>query len=137
MGLDIATGAVSATPDPVHPLDASATPGVQRPAQVQPGQLSGPTQAAYMPLYSDQVAGDEAACQAAMHAGMDARNAMLGHYQGQALPLGGSIGDVMDLPPVPANAVPAEGSDLYPWSGLEPTPADVGFYHAGNEPLPE
>jgi hypothetical protein len=33
----------------------------------------------------------------------------------------------MTLPPVDANAVPPAQSSLYPYSGMEPTPAAAGF----------
>jgi hypothetical protein len=60
---------------------------------------------------------------------MDARSAMLAHYSQDILPQGAAYGDDLPLPPVPANAVPSEGSDLHPWSGDEPVPSGVGFYH--------
>ena len=41
----------------------------------------------------------------------------------QALPQGGHIGDAMDLPEVPDNALPPALSDEYPFAGMEPTPA--------------
>jgi hypothetical protein len=66
---------------------------------------------------------------------MDARTSMLGHYQTAILPQGSSYGDAMVLPLVPPNAVPTEASDAYPYSGMEPTPAGVGFVHPS--PLPE
>ena len=139
MGLDIATGAVSPTPDPVHGIDASASPGVQRPGLIQPGQLDGPTEAGrdMTAEYRATMAAAEAECQAALAPGMAAEDGRRDGYQRQILPAGGSYGDLVDLPPVPDNAVPPAMSDLYPWGGLEPTPASAGYFHGGDEPLPE
>jgi hypothetical protein len=68
-----------------------------------------------------------AAAAAAQHAGMAAEDGRRQHYAAQQVPVGGSIGDAMDLPVVPAAAVPPAMSDEYPWGGQEPTPAGAGF----------
>jgi hypothetical protein len=127
--LDIATGRPEGHPS-LLPYDAGLSPAVA-PPPLTAGQLSGPTVPGASFPYADQVAADEAACQQAQAVGQDARNAMLGHY-GQG---GGAFADAVVLPPVPANAVPSELSDLYPYAGMEPTPAGTGFAHP--DPLPE
>jgi hypothetical protein len=119
------------------PLDASGLPGVPPPTPIVPGQLSGPTVDARdttgeWQSQREAVEADVAAAQASgMAAEMDRRQS----YGGQILPLGGSYGEQMDLPVVPENAVPPAQSDLYPYSGMEPTPAAAGFYH-GDDPMP-
>jgi hypothetical protein len=82
-----------------------------------------------------RLGGYEADIRAAQTSGQNARNAMLAHYSQDILPQGAAYGDPMALPVVPANAVPTEASDAYPYSGMEPTPAGVGFAHPS--PLPE
>ena len=74
-----------------------------------------------------QLAAVEAAVSAAQSAGMAADAGRRGHYASTMSPLGASYGDAMDLPPVPSAAVPPAISDLYPYSGMEPTPAAAGF----------
>ena len=132
-GLDIPSGALSDHDSGLLPLDASATPGVQQPTAIQPGGLSGPTQAGVASVYADQVAADVAACQTAYSAGMHARDAALSHYAGQSLPSGSSMGDAMVIPPVEVNIIPPANSTLFPYSGDEPTPAG-DFPYSGNEP---
>jgi hypothetical protein len=75
----------------------------------------------------DPVAGSVAGAVAAA----DARYLQL---QSDTYGQGSHIGDLMDLPVVPANAVPPSQSDLYPYAGMEPTPAGAGFEH--DEPMP-
>lgn len=138
-GTDVASGGFEAHGDTVHPIDASATPGVQAPTAIAPN-ASAREQGAVWDGTADFAAvasAGEADCQAAMDAAMDTRNAMLGHYQAGILGLGSPAIDEMQLPPVPDTATPPSQSDLYPWGGLEPVPAGVGFAHGGNEPLPQ
>jgi hypothetical protein len=131
MALDIATGQMTSYDGnhSLQPLDASMNPGVQAPTPIVPGQLSGPTYDARDTTgeYQSQMAAVEADCRAAQAAGQDARNAMLAHYSADVLPVGASYGDPVDLPPVPAAAVPPAMSDEYPYSGLEPTAAAAGM----------
>ena len=86
--------------------------------------------------FQSKMAGDAAAAQSAMDYAMSTRDGLMAHYGAQVLPLGGQAGDAMTIPPVPDNATPPAMSDLYPYAGMEPTPASVGFAH-GNEPLPQ
>ena len=133
--MEIATGRPETHETPL-PLDEGQSPGVAPETPVA-GQLSGPTYDARDTTaeFQDQRAAVEADCRAAQAAGMGAREAMLAHYQAQALPLGGHIGDDLPLPPVAVNAVPAMSSDLYPWQGEEPTPAGAGLdFYEGNPP---
>ena len=138
MPFNVADGSYSEAPS-VLPLEASASPAV---AGVTPvaGQLTPSDQTPGRDLTGErlgQLASYEQDITAAQHAGMGAEHDRRAGYQAQALPLGGQIGDVVDLPLVPDAATPAVQSDLYPYAGMEPTPAGVGFYH-GNEPaLPE
>jgi hypothetical protein len=120
------------------PYDPALSPGVGPPTAIQPGQLTGPTIPGRDTTgeYQSFMAEQEADCRAAQATGQNARNAMLAHYAQDILPVGAAYGDPMVLPPVPDNAVPPAMSDLYPWAGLEPTPAGAPYYH-GNEPLPE
>jgi hypothetical protein len=133
--MHIATGQPEDHPTPL-PYDASLSPAVAPPTAVT-GLM---TPADQVPAFdaaadqADRLDGYEADVRAAQMAGQDARNAMLAHYSQDILPQGAAYGDLMDLPPVPANAVPSEGSDLYPFSGTEPTPAGAGMagpYPAG------
>jgi hypothetical protein len=135
MAMEISTGQMT-TYDGDHsvqPLDASASPGVASVTptvgQLPPGTIPGrDTVAEFAAVQADALA----ECSAAQAAGMDARNAMLGHYQAQALPLGSQVGDPVSLPLVPDASVPPAMSDLYPFPGLEPTEADAGMagpYH--------
>jgi hypothetical protein len=116
MATDIASGAEMPTPElPVRPIDASATPATL-PAAVRVPVASGPASAGpllggVMPtteMFQSQMAAGEADARAAQAAAQDARGAMLGHYQAQALPLGGHIGDGMTMPPSPLD--PGVGS---------------------------
>jgi hypothetical protein len=134
--VDIATGRPESHPTPL-PLDESQSPGVAPPTAIVPGQLHGPTYDARDTTgeYQAQMSALEGDCRAAQATGQGARGAMLAHYSQAILPVGAAYGDAMALPPVPANAVPSEGSDLYPYSGMEPTPAGTGFFHP--TPLPE
>jgi hypothetical protein len=70
------------------------------------------------------MAGTEAECRTALDAGMTAENDRRAHYAGVAAGYAGQDGggDLMDLPPVPAGAVPPAGSFLYPKPGDEPFP---------------
>jgi hypothetical protein len=138
MPFDIASGTSSAA-EALQPVDASNSPGVQAPTATA-GQLAGPTAPGLdtTTMFQEQMAAGEADARAAQQAGMDARNAMLGHYEAAMTNSGpGEYGDLMDLPLVPDTATPAVQSDLYPYAGMEPTPAAAGF-NVGNEPtLPE
>jgi hypothetical protein len=69
----------------------------------------------------------EADVRGAMASGMSAEHQRRDHYGADVLPQGASYGDPMALPAVPANIVPSEGSDLYPWGGSEPVPAGAGL----------
>jgi hypothetical protein len=124
----IADGAAETHETPLK-LDASATPGVQRPTAIQPGQLSGPTQAALdtTAMNAEQQRQGEADCAAAMSTGMTADLARRQHYESAMMPIGAGPTDEMALPVVPANAVPPAMSNLYPYAGMEPTPAAAGF----------
>ena len=135
--MDIATGRPESHPTPL-PLDEGQSPGVAPPTAIVPGQLHGPTYDARDTTgeYQAQMSALEGDCRAAQATGQGARGAMLAHYSQAILPVGAAYGDAMALPPVPANAVPSENSDLYPWSGTEPVPSTVGFYHPPG-PLPE
>lgn len=137
MPFDIATGTYTDA-DAVQPLQTSgsgidAVGGVTPRTPVASGPAdSGPLQGGVMDtvgmLAADTAAG-VADARAAMQTAMSARDAALAHYGAQALPLGGAIGDQVDLPPVPENAVPPSDSFLMPYSGDEPTPA-LDFYGA-------
>jgi hypothetical protein len=85
--------------------------------------------------YAAPLAASERDIATAQASGMSAEHQRRGHYGQDILPQGAAYGDAMTLPPVPANAVPSEASDLYPYPGLEPTPASAGFVHPS--PLPE
>lgn len=125
--MDIATGQPEDHPTPL-PLDASALPAVAPPTAVVGGQLTGPTVPAAVVSYPGQMAGTEAAAQAAQAAGHAAETARRQHYEAGMLPLGTTgHGDQMNLPPVPSNALPPADSYGYPYPGLEPTIAAAGF----------
>jgi hypothetical protein len=79
-----------------------------------------------------QLAAGEADIASAQASGMAAEGDRRSGYQAQALPLGSHIGDDLVLPAVPTNAVPPAMSDLYPWSGQEPTPADAPGVYGGS-----
>jgi hypothetical protein len=135
--VEIATGNAESHPTPL-PYDPGESPGVQRPTFIQPGQLTGPTYDARDTTgeFQGQRVAGEADCRAAQAAGMDAEDRRRQHYGQDILPVGAAYGDAVDLPPVPDNATPPAMSDLYPWAGLEPTPAGAPYYQ-GNEPLPQ
>jgi hypothetical protein len=134
--VDIASGRPESH-DSLLPYDASQSPATARPTSI----ASGPSPVNQVGVFdataeqAGRLGGYESDVRAAQAAGQNARNAMLGHYQQDILPQGSSYGDPMALPPVPANAVPSEMSDLYPYPGMEPTPSTVGFVHPS--PLPE
>jgi hypothetical protein len=73
------------------------------------------------------IAAGEADAAAAMSAGMSAEGDRRNHYETDIMPAGAAYGDAMDLPVVPPAAVPPAMSDLFPYNGAEPTPADAGF----------
>jgi len=108
-GLDISTGQLADHDSGVLPLATSGS-GIDATGGVTPvtGALTGPTYPGIAPMYDDQIAADLADCRAAQSAGMDARDTMLSHYQAQAMPLGGEIGDGMTMPPNPLD--PGVGS---------------------------
>ena len=134
--MDVATGQPEDHPTPL-PYDPGQSPATAPLTAIVAGQLSGPTVPARDTVgeYAAPLAASEREIATAQASGMDARTSMLGHYQTAILPQGSSYGDAMVLPPVPPNAVPTEASDAYPYSGMEPTPAGVGFVHPS--PLPE
>jgi hypothetical protein len=139
MAMEISTGQMT-TYDGDHsvrPLDASASPGVASVTptvgQLPPGTIPGRDTVAE---FAAVQAAALAECSAAQAAGTAAENDRRAHYAADVLPLGASYGDALALPPVPDNATPPAMSDLYPWAGLEPTPAGAPFYQ-GNEPLPQ
>ena len=104
------------------PVDAAHSPGVAPPTPRFP---SGNQQGGWLTDTSGVDFTAEAA--AAMAAGMAADADRRGRLAASMAPLGASAGDQMDLPPVPSAAVPPAMSDLYPYSGMEPTPAAAGF----------
>jgi hypothetical protein len=123
--MDIATGNSESHPS-LLPYDPSASPGVAPVTATEPGQdsRSGGQGAAGNPVYADQMSAEEAACTAAQTVGQQAENNRRGHYAAVAAGYAGMGGgaDLMALPPVPAAAVPAASSDLYPKPGDEPFP---------------
>jgi hypothetical protein len=135
--MKIETGQPEDHPTPL-PLDASMLPGVPPPTVIVPGQLSGPTVDARDTTgeWQAQREAGEADVAAAQASGMAAETDRRQQYGGQILPLGGSYGTQMDIPPVPDNTVPPSQSDLYPYAGLEPTPAGAGWEHGTGEPMP-
>jgi hypothetical protein len=133
----IETGAPESHPSPL-PLDESQSPGVAPPTAIASAPSPG-NQVGVFDATADQSArlgGYEADIRGAQATGMAAEHQRRQHYGEAVLPQGASYGDAVTLPPVAANAVPTEGSDAYPWSGTEPVPATVGFYHPPG-PLPE
>jgi hypothetical protein len=139
--MEIATGAAEshpgsgANPMPYNPAESPAT---ARPTAIVPGQLSGPTVGARdtMGEYAAPLAASERDIATAQASGMGAENDRRAHYGGDILPLGAAYGDPVDLPLVPANTVPPASSDLYPWSGTEPTPAGAGLdFYAAQPPV--
>jgi hypothetical protein len=125
--MDIATGRPEDHPTPLPLQDAG--PGIT-PVAGMTATGQGGVQVGVFDAAADQqsrLAGYEADIAAAQAAGHAAELGRRDHYNRDILPQGSSYGDEMALPPVPANAVPAEASDLYPWSGMEPTPASAGL----------
>ena len=124
--MHISTGTQEDHPTPL-PLDDSGLPGV---APVTATAASGTQQGGVMDatsMFAEQRDQGEADVRAAQAFGMSAETGRRDHYSQDVLPQGASYGDPMNIPPVPANAVPAEDSYLYPYSGMEPTPAAAGF----------
>jgi hypothetical protein len=125
----------------VLPVDEAGNPGVAPPtaiaSPVSSDRLAPGNQGGVFDTAGDQssrLGGYEDDCRAAQQAGMTARDSMLGQYQGQALPLGGHIGDAMNVPPARDDSLPPQAAvDGYPWEGDQPKPPEVGFYH-GNQP---
>ena len=131
MPFNVTTGEYSDA-DPVHPVDASATPGVQAQSATA-GLLTSADQGAVMDnqgMFAAQARAGEGDARAAMAQAMDARHAAMAHYAQDILPQGSSYGDAMALPPVPSNALPPAQSSLYPYGGLEPVPAQAGYEDA-------
>jgi hypothetical protein len=129
----IATGQPEDHPTPL-PLDASGLPGVQQPTVREPGSDSPANAGSQIGGVYDgtgarqaQMGALESECAAAQSYGMSADGARRDHYAQTMSPLGASYGDDLPIPPVPSAAVPPAMSDLYPYGGLEPTPADAGF----------
>lgn len=122
--MDVATGASEDHPTPL-PLDASQSPAVAPPTMTEPG-FTGPRDQASLQGGVRDLTGErladlgsiEAACQSAQSSGMGAENDRRHHYAAAA-----DYVDAVVIPEVPANAVPPSSSDLYPYSGDEPTPA--------------
>lgn len=137
MPFDIATGTYTDALS-LLPLDASASPATAgvTPIASTPSPADQTPVMPYTSMLAEDMAAGEADCRAAQAAGMDARNAMLGHYQAQALPLGGQLGDNLVIPLVADSSVPPANSDLYPWPADEPVPAAAGmdWYNTGDEP---
>lgn len=124
--MKIETGTPEDHPTPL-PLDASASPAVVAPTPRIPG---GSEQGGVRDLTGErlsQLGAAEADIAAAQSAGQSADAGRRLHYVASQTPLGASYGDQMDLPPVPSAAVPPAMSDLYPYSGMEPTPAAAGY----------
>jgi hypothetical protein len=97
----IETGTPEDHPTPL-PLDATATPGVQRPTAVA-GQLTPADQGAVRDLTGErlgQLAASEAECGAAMSLGMGADSARRTGYAADISPLGASYDDEVALLPV-------------------------------------
>jgi hypothetical protein len=134
--MDVATGA-SESHESLLPLDESQSPATARPTSIASAP-SPVNQVGVFDATADQagrLSTYEADIRAAQATGQNARNSMLASYAADVLPVGSSYGTEMALPVVPANTVPSEASDLFPYSGMEPTPAGVGFVHPS--PLPE
>ena len=134
--MKIATGTPEdhPTPLPYSPGDPLAGVTPRTPVASGPAD-AGPLQGGVRDLTGErlaQLAAGEADAGAAMAAGMAAEGDRRSGYQAQALPLGSHIGDDLVLPAVPTNAVPPAMSDLYPWSGQEPTPADAPGVYGGS-----
>ena len=122
----IADGQSESHPTPL-PYDPGASPGVADPGLRVPGGSGQGAVADVTGQRLSQLAAAEADIAAAQSAGMAADAGRRQHYLASQTPLGASAGDQMTLPPVPSAAVPPAMSDLYPYSGMEPTPAAAGF----------
>lgn len=128
-----------ATGNVLHPLDPSATPGVQAPtvtAGLQTPADQGPVFDGTAD-FASQASSGTAVCASAMHAGMSAENDRRSHYQGPAVsPPGDTIGDVMTL----ASGYPDSGTvgGLTQPFGYFYDPPRAGapetFQNRGNEP---
>jgi hypothetical protein len=118
----IATGTPEDHPTPL-PLDASATPGVQRPTAIQPGQLSGPTVPAMdtVAMNLEQQRLGTADCAAAMDAGMSADGARRQHYETDILPIGSAYGDLMPVSSPPLDPAGPLG-EAEPWGATYDPP---------------
>lgn len=125
---DIATGVSGPTPDAIQPSAGGS--GVADPVSV----ASVPSPADQTPARDltgerlSQLAAEESAISAAQHAGISAEHDRRAGYQAQALPLGGRIGDPVNLPEVPEQATGAAGGFLYP------QPPDTPGYFGGDIP---
>jgi hypothetical protein len=113
----------------VLPLDTSATPGVVAPTPRYP---SGTEQGGALTNtagvdFTGQIA-------SAMTAGMGADSDRRTVYAASMAPFGASAGDLMDLPAVPDNTLPAAASYGYPFAGMEPTPAAAGWDYSAELP---
>lgn len=139
MGTDIATGASGPTPDAVQPSPRDSglagttpvTPGLPG-DRTWPGAQGGVFDAAGQQAWI--IKHVEADARAAQATAMDARDAMLAHYQAQTIPIGGQLGDDLVMPVVPDNALVPASSDQYPWPGDEPVPSSAGPTYQGNVP---
>jgi len=140
MPFDIATGTYSEAPSvlPFHAALSPAVAGVTQTTPVASGPpTSGPLVGGVRDLTGErlgQLAAAEADCRGAQSTAMSARDAMLGHYEGQVMPLGGQAGDNLMLPVVPDSATVPASSDQYPWPGDEPVPSSAGPGYQGNVP---
>jgi hypothetical protein len=140
MPFEIATGTYTSA-DSLLPLQTEGS-GISPLAEITPvASAPDPQQAqsGVMPttaMLSEQMAAGEADVRAAQASAMSAEDRRRGHYQAQAMPVGGHVGDVLTLPDVPANAVPPAMSDDYPYAGLEPTPAGAGLATSDTLPGP-
>jgi hypothetical protein len=134
----IATGTPEDHPTPL-PLDSSASPGVQQPTAIQPGQLSGPTIPALdtVAMNLEQQRQGEADCAAAMTAGMTADQERRAFYEADIKPLGSNYGIGMTLPPSPLD--PGVGSlgsgEALPTAAFyDPPRGGSPETYTGNEP---
>jgi hypothetical protein len=133
--MEIATGTAEQHPTPL-PYDAALSPALAQPTPIASGA---PVQGAVRDTtgeFQSQMTEGAADCRAAQAAAQDARNAMLGHYQAQALPLGGHIGDAMALPSGYPDAGTVAG--LTDPEGIYYTPPRLGagqdYAGPGNQP---
>jgi hypothetical protein len=122
--VDIATGQPEGHPS-LLPLDSSGNPAIAPPTMTA-GQQTPAMQGAVFDTTGDQagrLGGYESDIRAAQAAGMGAENDRRGHFHQDILPVGAAYGDLMALPEVPGNAVPAASSYGYSGTGDEPLPA--------------